>query len=44
MASRWGKGGEDYINCPLDQARYEAFVGAVMAAEKVAAHPFEKPI
>ena len=44
MASRWGKGGEDYINCPLDQERYEAFVGAVMAAEKVATHPFEKPI
>jgi methylenetetrahydrofolate--tRNA-(uracil-5-)-methyltransferase len=44
MASRWGKGGEDYINCPLDQTCYEAFVGAVMAAEKVAAHPFEKPI
>jgi methylenetetrahydrofolate--tRNA-(uracil-5-)-methyltransferase len=44
MASRWGKGGEDYINCPLDQERYEAFVGAVMAAEKVAAHPFEKPL
>jgi len=44
MASRWGKGGEDYINCPLDEECYEAFVGAVMAAEKVAAHPFEKPI
>jgi methylenetetrahydrofolate--tRNA-(uracil-5-)-methyltransferase len=44
MASRWGKGGEDYINCPLDKERYEAFVGAVMAAEKVAAHPFEKPL
>jgi methylenetetrahydrofolate--tRNA-(uracil-5-)-methyltransferase len=44
MASRWGKGGEDYINCPLDQQQYEAFVAAVMAADKVAAHPFEKPI
>jgi methylenetetrahydrofolate--tRNA-(uracil-5-)-methyltransferase len=44
MASRWGKGGEDYINCPLDKEQYETFVGAVMAAEKVAAHRFEKPI
>ena len=44
MASRWGKGGEDYINCPLDRDQYEAFVGALMAAEKVASHPFEKPI
>ncbi len=44
MASRWGKGGEDYINCPLDEARYSAFVDAVIAAEKVAAHAFEKQI
>ena len=44
MASRWGKGGEDYINCPLDEACYTAFVAALMAAEKVAAHSFEKQI
>ncbi len=44
MASRWGKGGEDYINCPLDKAQYTAFVAAVIAAEKVAAHFFEKQI
>jgi methylenetetrahydrofolate--tRNA-(uracil-5-)-methyltransferase len=44
MASRWGKGGEDYINCPLDEAGYTAFVAAVMAADKVAAHSFEKQI
>jgi methylenetetrahydrofolate--tRNA-(uracil-5-)-methyltransferase len=44
LASRYGKGGDDYINCPLNEAEYEAFVGAVLAAEKVALHPFEKPI
>jgi methylenetetrahydrofolate--tRNA-(uracil-5-)-methyltransferase len=44
MASRWGKGGEDYINCPLDDARYTAFVAAVIAAAKVPAHVFEKQI
>ena len=44
MASRYGKGGEDYINCPMDQAQYEAFVAAVMAAEKIALHPFERPV
>jgi len=44
MASRYGKGGDDYINCPLDRATYETFVDAVMAAEKVALHPFERPI
>ncbi|HZP44726.1 MAG TPA: methylenetetrahydrofolate--tRNA-(uracil(54)-C(5))-methyltransferase (FADH(2)-oxidizing) TrmFO [Candidatus Binataceae bacterium] len=43
-ASRYGKGGEDYINCPLDEAQYEAFVAAVLAAEKVALHPFERPV
>ncbi len=43
-ASRWGNGGDDYINCPLDEARYQAFIEAVMAAEKMAAHPFEKPV
>jgi methylenetetrahydrofolate--tRNA-(uracil-5-)-methyltransferase len=43
-ASRWGKGGEDYINCPLDEAQYTAFVSALMAAEKIAAHAFEKQI
>jgi methylenetetrahydrofolate--tRNA-(uracil-5-)-methyltransferase len=43
-ASRWGKGGDDYINCPLDERRYHEFVAAVMAADKVAAHPFEKPV
>ncbi len=32
--SRWDKGeGADYINCPLDQEQYEAFVDALLAAE-----------
>ncbi|HSR58799.1 MAG TPA: methylenetetrahydrofolate--tRNA-(uracil(54)-C(5))-methyltransferase (FADH(2)-oxidizing) TrmFO, partial [Candidatus Binataceae bacterium] len=44
LASRYGKGGDDYINCPLSEAEYEAFVAAVVAAEKVALHPFEKPV
>jgi methylenetetrahydrofolate--tRNA-(uracil-5-)-methyltransferase len=44
MAARYGKGGDDYINCPLDEAQYDAFVAAVIAAEKVALHPFEKPV
>src|SRR5262245_10757172 len=28
-ASRYGKGGEDYINCPLDREQYYRFVAAV---------------
>ncbi|MGH7863774.1 MAG: methylenetetrahydrofolate--tRNA-(uracil(54)-C(5))-methyltransferase (FADH(2)-oxidizing) TrmFO [Candidatus Binataceae bacterium] len=43
-ASRYGKGGDDYINCPMDQAEYDAFVAALRAAEKVALHQFEKPV
>jgi methylenetetrahydrofolate--tRNA-(uracil-5-)-methyltransferase len=43
-ASRYDKGGDDYINCPMTEAEYEVFVDAVIAAEKVELHPFEKPI
>lgn len=42
--SRYDKGGDDaYVNCPLDKAQYEAFVAAVVAAEKVAPRAFEEP-
>jgi methylenetetrahydrofolate--tRNA-(uracil-5-)-methyltransferase len=44
MASRYGKGGDDYVNCPMSEAEYDAFVSAVVAADKVPLHPFEKPI
>ena len=30
-----GGTGADYINCPLDQAQYDAFIDALLAAEKV---------
>lgn len=44
-ASRYGKGeGDDYLNCPLDEAEYKAFVAALLAAEKVAAKEFEKVV
>jgi methylenetetrahydrofolate--tRNA-(uracil-5-)-methyltransferase len=43
-ASRYDKGGDDaYLNCPLDKEQYNAFVDALLAAEKMAAHPFEEP-
>ncbi|MET0343481.1 MAG: methylenetetrahydrofolate--tRNA-(uracil(54)-C(5))-methyltransferase (FADH(2)-oxidizing) TrmFO [Polyangiales bacterium] len=42
-ASRWDKGGDDaYVNCPLDRPQYEAFVEALLAAEKVEARAFEE--
>lgn len=48
-ASRWDKG-EDlesseeaaYLNCPMDEEQYKAFVAAVLAAKKVEAREFEK--
>jgi methylenetetrahydrofolate--tRNA-(uracil-5-)-methyltransferase len=41
-ASRYGKGGDDYVNCPLTKEEYCAFVAALNAAEKVPARDFEK--
>jgi len=37
-----GGSGADYINCPLDKSQYEAFVDALLAAEKTAFKDFEK--
>lgn len=31
-ASRYGKGGDDYLNCPLDRGRYEALVDGLLSA------------
>ena len=36
-----GGSGADYINCPLDRAEYEAFIAALLAAEKTAFKEFE---
>ena len=43
-ASRYGKGGDDYINCPMNREEYYAFVDAVLAAEKVPAKQFERTV
>lgn len=43
-ASRYDRGGDDYINCPLTREQYYAFVDAVVAAEKVASRDFERMI
>jgi methylenetetrahydrofolate--tRNA-(uracil-5-)-methyltransferase len=40
-ASRWGKGGDDYLNIALDRAAYEEFVGELRAADKVEFKDFE---
>jgi methylenetetrahydrofolate--tRNA-(uracil-5-)-methyltransferase len=42
-ASRYDKGGDDaYVNCPLTLEQYEAFIDALLAAEKVSAREFEQ--
>jgi methylenetetrahydrofolate--tRNA-(uracil-5-)-methyltransferase len=43
-ASRYGKGGDDYVNCPMTREEYYAFVDAVIAAEKVPAKQFERAV
>ena len=42
MASRYDKGGDDYINCPLDEAQYETLIDEVLAADKVETKSFER--
>jgi methylenetetrahydrofolate--tRNA-(uracil-5-)-methyltransferase len=41
-ASRYGKGGDDYINCPMGEEEYYRFVNALNQAEKVPIRNFEK--
>jgi methylenetetrahydrofolate--tRNA-(uracil-5-)-methyltransferase len=36
-----GGTGADYINCPLDRPRYEAFIDALVAGERVSFHEWE---
>jgi methylenetetrahydrofolate--tRNA-(uracil-5-)-methyltransferase len=41
-ASRYGKGGEDYLNAPLTKDEYGRFYEALVTAESVPLHVFEK--
>ena len=43
LANRYDKGDEvAYLNCPMNEEEYEAFINALMAAEKVPPKAFEK--
>ncbi len=42
FASRYGKGGADYINCPMTEAEYRAFWQALISAEEAPLHDFEE--
>ena len=37
-----GEGTGDYLNCPLDKEEYEAFLDALLSAERVIARDFEQ--
>ena len=37
-----GGDGKDYINCPMDQAQYEAFIDALLAGDKTQFKDWEK--
>ena len=41
-AARYGKGGDDYLNLPLTQAEYYRFIDALIAAQRVPTHSFER--
>ena len=41
-ASRYGKGGEDYLNCPMTKEEYLTFYDALIHAESAPLHDFEK--
>ncbi len=41
--SRWGKGGDDYLNCPMDEDEYGRFVEALRTAQRTPLHDFEEP-
>jgi methylenetetrahydrofolate--tRNA-(uracil-5-)-methyltransferase len=43
-ASRYGKGGEDYLNAPMNAEEYRRFYEALIAAESVPLRPFEKEL
>ena len=43
-ASRYNRGGDDYLNCPLNQEEYYRLVAEIVSAEKVLPRDFEKAI
>jgi methylenetetrahydrofolate--tRNA-(uracil-5-)-methyltransferase len=43
-ASRYGKGGDDYLNCPMTEEEYRAFFEALVTAERAPLHDFERKL
>ena len=43
-ASRYGRGSDDYLNCPMTEDEYNAFYDALVGAELAELHDFEKKL
>lgn len=41
LASRYGKGTSDYVNCPMTRGEYEAFVSELRTAKEAPVHGFD---
>ncbi len=41
-ASRYGRGGHDYINCPMSREEYERFVDELLRADTIPLRDFER--
>jgi methylenetetrahydrofolate--tRNA-(uracil-5-)-methyltransferase len=41
-AARYGKGGDDYLNCPFNEEEYQRFYDALVEAKSVPLHRFEE--
>lgn len=39
--SRYDKGDDDYLNCPMNREEYEAFLDALLSAERAPVHSFD---
>ena len=44
FASRYDKGADDYLNCPLNEGQYYSLVNELKNGDKVPFKSFEKPI
>lgn len=44
FASRYHKGGDDYLNCGMSESQYHDFVRELKGADKVPLKAFEKPL
>ena len=43
-ASRYGRGENDYLNCPMNEEEYNAFYDALVSAETAPVHDFDREL